>query len=887
MKRIKRMLLFCTIVCITQVYTYAQINPKQQVGFMASTSEWKMQPVPIQTRWAEDVTPLNVLPEYPRPQMVRNEWQNLNGLWQYAITKKNAVQPTQYDGQILVPFPLESALSGVKRPLLPTQRLWYKRSIVKPNIKGGKRVLLHFGAVDWQATVYINNKEVGGHTGGYQNFSFDITDALKNGNNDLIVTVYDPTDQGPNPHGKQVLEPRNIMYTASSGIWQTVWLETVPVAYIRSLYMTPNIDSGHLRLWVNTNENTRDYTIEAIVANGSIIKGPVNTDLLLPIPNMQLWSPDNPYLYNLNVRLLYKGKVIDTVGSYFGMRKIEIKKDEKGIDRIFLNNKYTYNLGVLDQGFWPEGLYTAPTDAALKFDIMAIRNMGFNTIRKHIKLEPARWYYHADKMGILVWQDMVTCADGTTDAQAQFEKENKENMAQLHNYPCIVVWVLFNEGWARYDQQRLTQWMKNEDPSRIVNGHTGENYDQGAPWNLNQKWLGSDLTDIHEYPGPNIAPVLPGKACVLGEWGGIRIPISKHQWNDTEGWGYLQVPAAVFSLKYDSMLQRLKVYEVEGLSASIYTEPFDVETEENGMMTYDRKVIKIPAEKLRKIHSLLLPQSEKYATAGGMFNVQVADTANPDLQYGAMLQQYFQGKKDPQFLRGLSLMATRLNDKSNAGLICNTYIQGMSDPFTYDNLTFIQKFTKTTQDPGFDILLNNPEKVDQVLGPNKAMNKVKSIISNNEIRPLLSSINVIPDWKILEREIVAKYGLAGEEAIWYTKAIHSHNVRDWNSLFASATLLMKKYSVRISSQDLNRFAWDIFENVTDRTMLRAALTWSKNSLQMQANPNYMDTYANLLYKLGYKEEAIKWEKKALHLLPEDITFKDALEKMNNGKKTWN
>jgi tetratricopeptide (TPR) repeat protein len=863
-----------------QVHAYAQVDKSLQTG------EWKMQPVSIQTRWAKDVTVKNTLPEYPRPQMVRPEWQNLNGLWQYAITQKDASQPIQYDGQILVPFPIESALSGVQKPLLPTQWLWYKKSIVKPNIQGSKRILLHFGAVDWQTTVYVNGKKAGEHTGGYQNFSFDITDLLKNGNNELVVKVYDPTDQGPNPHGKQVLVPGNIMYTASSGIWQTVWLETVPAAYISSLYMTPNVDSGHLRLMITTSTKTKDYTVEAITSNGNSVKGKPNTSLIIPIHNARLWSPDDPYLYNLNIRLLYKGKVIDTVGSYFGMRKIEVKKDEKGIDRIFLNNIYTYNLGVLDQGFWPEGLYTAPTDEALQFDIMAIRNMGFNTIRKHIKVEPARWYYHADKMGILVWQDMVTCADESTAAHIQFEKENKENIAQLHNYPSVVVWVLFNEGWNRYDQQRLTQWMKNADPSRLVNGHSGANYDNNPPYELEQKFAESDFTDTHEYPGPQIAPALPGKARLLGEWGGIRVAALKHQWNDTEGWGYIQATAKTFPQQYDSMLKRLKEYEAEGLSGSIYTEPFDVETEENGMMTYDREVIKIPVEKLRKMHTMLLPQAENYAAAPGVFKAQIADTSNPDPQYASLLEQYSQGKNNPASLRELALMAARLNDTSNALRISTTYINGMSDPFTYNNLNFILKFTKTTQDPGFEILRKNAEKVDQVLGSNKAISAVKSIIYNNEIKPYLSSKNATPDWDALEKQIVTKYGAAGEEIIWFSKVMYSHKKKDWPTLVTTATLLIKNYANHLSPVHLNSIAWDIFENVTDTMALQSALTWSKNTLQQQLHPNYMDTYANLLYKLGRKEEAIKWEKKAMLKSPQEKGFRDTLEKMSKGEKTW-
>lgn len=859
-----------------------------QSGVMYAQQKWEIQPVLIQTRWAKDVTPEKVLPEYPRPQMVRNEWQNLNGLWQYAITDSSASKfPSKYDGQILVPYPLESALSGVKKTLLPTQYLWYKRTFTKPNTKGDKRVLLNFGAVDWQTTVYVNGKEVGAHKGGYQNFSLDITDALKSGNNELVVRVYDPSDKGPNPHGKQVLQPQNILYTASSGIWQTVWLETVPFTYISKLHFTPDIDNGVLHLEVATAGKADNYTIEATASNGSQITGQPNSQLSLPVPNAQLWSPDAPNLYNLNVRLLYKGKVVDTVGSYFGMRKIEIKKDEKGVERIFLNNKYTYNLGVLDQGFWPEGLYTAPTDEALQFDIMAIRNMGFNTIRKHIKLEPARWYYYADKMGMLVWQDMVTCANDSPEARQEFEKENKENIAQLYNYPSIVLWVLFNEGWSRYDQKRLTEWMKREDPSRIVDGHTGENYDRGSPENPNEKWASSDLTDIHDYPGPGIPPYLPGKARVLGEWGGVRVPTPTHQWDANGGWGYIQVKGAEFGQKYEFMLKHLKIFEEEGLSGSIYTEPFDVETEENGMMTYDREVIKIPAEKLRQMHSMLLPQAESYAAAPGVFTAQVADTSDPARAYPSLLQQYAQGKKDSVFLYSLALMAYGQNDQQNAQKAADDYILQLKNPFTYRNILFISLFTKKPTDPGFNILLKNLPKADYLLGDKDVVRgQIKNIIFQNDIQPIVSNQNSTPDWDALEKKIITKYGSPGEEMVWVSRAVYNLNKKDFQNFVPIADKIVSKYGDKMTPENLNDFAWAVFQNSSDPKLLKTALAWSKSTLTKLQDQFSMDTYANLLYKLGNKEEAIQWEEHASQAAPDDKIYKDTLDKMKKGEKTW-
>lgn len=620
MKRFAKILLLSGISCML----YADSR---------SQSSWQMQPVPIQTRWAKQVNPDNVLPEYPRPAMVREQWVNLNGLWQYAITDKTAPRPTSYDGTILVPFPIESALSGVKKPVLPSQRLWYRREFDRPVTKEGERVLLHFGAVDWQTKVYVNGKEAGQHTGGYQHFSFDITPLLTDGKNELVVDVYDPTDQGPNPHGKQVLAPQGIRYTATTGIWQTVWMETVPAVSVTQLVIKPEVDGGYLSLTVHTSGNTR-YTIEASAStDGKLagsVKGSANQPLKLPMPNAHLWSPEDPFLYDLTVKLVQKGSVKDQVSSYFGMRKIEIKKDDKGQERIFLNDRYTYNLGVLDQGFWPDGIYTAPTDEALRFDIAAIKGMGFNTIRKHIKIEPARWYYHADKLGMLVWQDMVTCASLEPDAKAAFETENEANINQLYNHPSIICWVLFNEGWYTYDQARLTQWLQQRDPTRLINGHTGENYGKDGPQELSGKWAHSDLTDIHDYPGPGIAPALPGKARVLGEWGGVGVPVKEHQWNAAAGWGYVKITPSEMTAKYSSMVKRLKMYETDGQSGSIYTEPFDVEIEENGLITYDREVIKVPLETLREIHAPFVPQ-ERSKILLPELALKMADTSSiPD-----------------------------------------------------------------------------------------------------------------------------------------------------------------------------------------------------------------------------------------------------------------
>jgi beta-galactosidase/beta-glucuronidase len=729
-----------------------------------SQSSWQMQPVAIQTRWAKNVTPDNVLPEYPRPQMTRQQWVNLNGLWQYAITPKDASSPTTFDGNILVPFAVESALSGVKKPVLPTQRLWYKRSFNKPAIQEGERVLLHFGAVDWQTRVYVNNKEAGQHTGGYQNFSLDITALLKDGDNELLVDVYDPTDQGVNPHGKQVLAPKGIRYTATTGIWQTVWLETVPAVYITDLVLTPDTDGGYLTLTVHTSGDTR-FTIEAEASvagkmSGSI-KGAANQPLKLPLRNAHLWSPEDPFLYDLSVRLIENGAVKDKVSSYFGMRKIEIKKDNKGQERIFLNNKYTYNLGVLDQGFWPDGIYTAPTDEALRFDIAATKSMGFNTIRKHIKVEPARWYYYADKLGMLVWQDMVTCASLETAAKTAFETENEANVKQLYNHPSIICWVLFNEGWYSYDQARLTQWLRKKDPTRLINGHTGENYDKEGAQAVVNKWPGSDLADVHDYPGPGIAPAVPGKARVLGEWGGVGVPVKGHQWNAAAGWGYVKITPSEMIDKYSSMVKKLLQYEKDGQSGSIYTEPFDVEIEENGLITYDREVIKVPLEILRQIHAPFAPQA---------FSKNILPT-----------------------------LALKNADTSS-----------IPDPHRRQFLT------------------------------------------------------------LLEMDADVK------------------KTRNYKALADTLTDYLKKGGSSFSPAKIAGISRKVFEGTGDVSLLTQALHWMEKAVDTERNSFTMSTYANLLYKLGNKEEALKWMDKAVVLAPveEQPDYQAVMHKMQQGENTW-
>jgi hypothetical protein len=758
---------------------------------------YKMQPVAIQSRWAKEVSPQNALKNYPRPQMVRTGWTNLNGLWDYAITPKDAGQPTTFEGQILVPYPIESALSGVKKTLLPTQNLWYKRNIsLSP--KTGERTLLHFGAVDWQATVFVNGKEVGQHKGGYSAFSFDITDALRSGSNELTVKVFDPTDQGTGPHGKQVLNPQNIYYTPSSGIWQTVWLETVPETYIEGVIMTPDIDKGVLNLEVKSASAAPVTT----VVDGKTFKGKANEPIVVPIANMKLWSPANPYLYDLTVKL---GK--DEVKSYFGMRKISIGKDAKGTDRIFLNNKAYYNLGTLDQGFWPDGLYTAPTDEALAFDIKAIKAMGFNTIRKHIKVEPARWYYWADKLGMLVWQDFVNPNQGLPEgSKTEFEKGALDEMTQLHNNPSIVAWVLFNEKWGQYDQQRLSEWVKKTDPSRILNGHSGEllyvNEQLRSP--SPNAYVSADMTDVHSYPDPMMSIKQAGKAQVCGEFGGIGVFIPDHQWLTGSAWGYIQEKPAALKAKYTIMNQHLQLMEKEGLSGSIYTQPFDVEGEQNGLMTYDREVIKIPFAEMRKIHSQLNPDasSPSWLSMTSDVTAQDADLTEPGIAYSAMLQEYIGGKRDLSFLKKMAMMAMQAGDKPGALLAGSAYVSSLKMPLSEEDINNVVQFTKSTKDAGFNLMNTNADAFKKVMGDRKYTVAMMNMILKGEMEPLMNQGNT--DWSVIEAR-VKPYGAPGEEILLRAKTVGFYNQQDWANYVPAAKAYLEKFGANIPEQERSMF----------------------------------------------------------------------------------
>ncbi len=567
---------------------------------------WAPAKGPLLTRWAKEVSPDNAHREYPRPQMVRKDWHNLNGLWEYAIRPKDQLQPQGFDGQILVPFPVESALSGVMKAVGPDNRLWYRRSFEVPAKWAGRRVLLHFGAVDWDATVWVNGKEVGNHRGGYDPFSFDITEALKNaGPQEIVASVWDPTNTGTQPRGKQVLKPGGIWYTAVTGIWQTAWLEPVPETHLRGLALTPDLDRKRLDVGVKGRELEGCSLQAKVTMDGDwLSSATIEPDIWQPrrsftvgVPRVRLWSPDDPFLYDLTVAVLKDGKVVDEVTTYFGMRKIEVKKDKAGINRLCLNNEVMFQFGPLDQGWWPDGLYAAPTGEALRYDIETLKKLGCNMLRKHVKVEPARLYYWCDKLGLMVWQDMPNGdkhirgnepdLKRSEESAEQFELELRRVIEAFRNHPCIVMWVPFNEGWGQYDTPRIVNLIKELDPSRLVNNASGWS-DRGV----------GDVHDIHRYPGPAAPPTEENRAAVLGEFGGLGLPVKGHTWQDEKNWGYRSYKThEELTEAYVALIENLRSLIGEGLCAAVYTQTTDVEIEVNGMMTYDRAMVKTDAKK--------------------------------------------------------------------------------------------------------------------------------------------------------------------------------------------------------------------------------------------------------------------------------------------------
>jgi hypothetical protein len=567
-------------------------------------SAWKPVEGRLMTRFAADVSPDLAWPDYPRPQLVRERWLNLNGLWQYAITPKDAPAPgASFAGQILVPFAVETALSGVGKPLAPDQRLWYRRTFRVPPAWKGQRVWLRFDAVDWEALVAVNGKTVGTHTGGYDAFAFDITEALTpSGDQEVVVSVWDPSDAGPQPRGKQVLKPRSIWYTPTSGIWQTVWLEPLPTQAIDRLKITPDADAGSVAIDARLLAPGDGYTLRAAaLVDGKPVataEGAATSPVTLRIPQPRLWAPKHPFLYDLTVSLVRGGSVLDTVTSYVGLRKISIGRDGTGVARLLLNNEPLFQFGFLDQGFWPESLHTPPTDEAIRFDIASTLGIGMNLARKHIKIEPDRWYYWADKLGLLVWQDMPSGGNTTPEARANFADEWRRLIDARYNHPSIVMWVPFNEGWGQPDAagtRAMAEWTARYDPTRLVNNTSGWS-DAGA----------GHTTDVHQYPGPSMPALERDRAAVLGEFGGLGLPTHGHTWQDEKNWGYVSFKdTADYERAYRERIAHLRLLVARGLSAAVYTQTTDVEIETNGLLTYDREVFKIPPVALVDIHKTL------------------------------------------------------------------------------------------------------------------------------------------------------------------------------------------------------------------------------------------------------------------------------------------
>ena len=584
---------------------------------------WQPRGGSIRTPWAENVNPAAVLQEYPRPVMERTEWQNLNGLWDYAIRPAGQVDAGAYDGQILVPFCIESSLSGVQKTVGRDNELWYRTRFTVPRAWRGRHTLLHFGAVDWRCEVFVNGIKIGSHRGGYAAFSFDITPYLEgNGEQQLVVRVWDATDDGYGAVGKQRKRPEGIWYTSVTGIWQTVWLEPVAEQHLTQVVAVPDIDRGKLTVETRTDGAGCGDIIRVTLRDGARVvatgRAAVGQDVELSVADAKLWSPDSPFLYDMYVELLHAGRIVDAVRSYAAMRKISIGRAEDGITRLMLNNAPLFQLGPLDQGYWPDGLYTAPTDEALLFDIQKTKDFGFNMIRKHMKVESDRWYTYCDRLGILVWQDMPMSNGGpgwdsrnywrgsdegrrSAESEQNFRDEWQEIINQFRAYPCIVVWTPFNEAWGQFRTVEIAQWTKSLDPSRLVNPASGGNH-----------FLTGDILDLHNYPNPDMYLFDATRATVLGEFGGLGLALEGHLWQPDRNWGYVQFKnSEEVTARYVENMRALKPFIKRGFSAAVYTQTTDVEVEVNGLMTYDRKVIKINPEQMRRVNSEIINGTDR------------------------------------------------------------------------------------------------------------------------------------------------------------------------------------------------------------------------------------------------------------------------------------
>lgn len=576
--------------------------------------------------WTEKVDRKLPLPEYPRPQFERSCWQNLNGEYDYYISSRGEKWVSDFSGKITVPFAVESMLSGVEKPLNPSDRLWYQRTFILSDALKGKNILLHFEAVDWQCKVYINKQLVGTHTGGYCGFSFDITQYLLDGENTLTVCVYDPTESGWQQRGKQDNHPHGFWYTATSGIWQTVWLEGVNECHIEKIKTTPDIGRGIVNIKANvSNDEIRTLSLTVFDGGEEIICKDISLDEDVEIPGFKLWSPEEPNLYYFTLEIKKDGKILDSVKSYFGMRKYSFGTDKFGILRLFLNNEPYFQRGLLDQGYWPDGGLTPPCDEAMIFDIKEMKRLGFNMLRKHIKIEPMRWYYHCDRLGMIVWQDMMSGGAYIGDlyagvlpnlgikvkddnykifnreekkARDDFKRELGEMIEQLYNVVSIYCWVPFNEGWGQFDALKICNYVKSLDSTRLVD-HASGWYDQG----------GGDIQSMHKYVLPVKMPKLDKKrAFVITEFGGYQNRVDKHTWSENKTFGlYLKFKnKSTLTNAYKKLYEKQIIPLIDkGLCGTIYTQVSDVENEYNGIYTYDRKVLKIEEDVIKEINDSL------------------------------------------------------------------------------------------------------------------------------------------------------------------------------------------------------------------------------------------------------------------------------------------
>lgn len=600
----------------------------------AKANEWAPAGENIKTRWAADVTPDNVWKEYPRPQLERKAWQSLNGLWEYSV------QPVECEsmdesaqGSILVPFAIESSLSGVGRKLEENQALWYRRTVEIPQNWKGQNVILHFDAVDWDATLWVNGTKVTRHTGGYTAFSADITPYLQEGAQTIVLKVLDPGDDGHRPVGKQTRNPGGIWYTSVSGIWQSVWMEPVSAAgNIEDYKVLTDIKEGTITLFPKLNgvQDGDKLKVKLTMKGRRAAKATVQAgdSIVLKLKNPELWTPENPALYDFTIKFKRGLKTLDKVKGYTAMREIGVKADALGHKRLALNGEIYFQYGPLDQGWWPDGLYTAPTDEALRFDLEQTKEYGFNMIRKHIKVEPARWYMWCDRLGIIVWQDMPSCVEGGNpyvggrwsqkvyneegrnyydsgedskmeeDAVETYRKEWKEIIDQRDKFQCIAVWVPFNEGWAQFNTVEIVEYTRSLDPTRLINGASGGNWVKGQM---------GDILDSHYYPMPKMRIIDSELVNVLGEYGGIGLPLDGHTWDIGRKWGYIkyETPEEVTE-QYLAYSKDLLQIVQEGCAAAVYTQTTDVEGEVNGLMTYDREVLKLDVEKVREANQRII-----------------------------------------------------------------------------------------------------------------------------------------------------------------------------------------------------------------------------------------------------------------------------------------